>query len=65
MDDDVDADNFLDRLESDVAILKKAVSRVEECEGVCGEPWLIMREQRHLFIHEVINASVKLKALNI
>ena len=65
MDDDVDADNFLDRLESDVALLRKAVARVEECEGVCGEPWLIMREQRQLFIHEVINASVKLKALNI
>lgn len=65
MDDDVDADNFLDRLESDVALLRKAVADVEECEGVCGEPWIIMREQRQLFIHEVINASVKLKALNI
>lgn len=65
MDDDVDADNFLDRLESDVAVLRKAVARVEECEGVGGEPWSIMREQRQLFIHEVIDASVKLKALNI
>ena len=63
--DDVDADNFLDRLESDVAVLRKAVARVEECEGVGGEPWSIMREQRQLFIHEVIDASVKLKALNI
>ena len=65
MDDDVDADNFLDRLESDVAVLRKAVARVEECEGVGGEPWSIMREQRQLFIHEAIDASVKLKALNI
>ena len=65
MDDDVDTDNFLDRLESDVTILRKAVARVEECEGVGGEPWSIMREQRQLFIHEVIDASVKLKALNI
>lgn len=65
MDDDVDADNFLDRLESDVAILRKAVARVEECEGVGGEPWSIMRQQRQLFIHEVIDASMKLNALNI
>ena len=65
MDDDVDTDNFLDRLESDVELLRKAVSRVEECEGVGGEPWSIMRKQRQLFIHEVIDASVKLKALNI
>ena len=65
MDADMDTDNFLDRLESDVALLRKAVARVEECEGVGGEPWSIMREQRQLFIHEVIEASVKLKALNI
>lgn len=65
MDADVDTDNFLDRLESDMALLRKTVSRVEECEGVGGEPWPIMREQRQLFIHEVIDASVKLKALNI
>lgn len=65
MDADVDTDNFLDRLESDMTLLRKAVARVEECEGVGGEPWSIMREQRQLFIHEVIEASVKLKALNI
>ncbi len=65
MDADMDTDNFLDRLESDVALLRKAVARVEECEGVGGEPWSIIREQRQLFIHEVIEASVKLKALNI
>ena len=65
MDADVDTDNFLDRLESDMTLLRKAVARVEECEGVGGEPWSIIREQRQLFIHEVIEASVKLKALNI
>ena len=62
---DLDTDNFLDRLESDMAVLRKTVARVEGCEGVGGEPWPVMREQRQLFIHEVIDASVKLNALSI
>ena len=65
MDDDVDTNNFLARLESDIAILRKAISRVEESDGVDVEPWPIMLDQRQLFIHEVIDASVKMKALKI
>ena len=65
MDDDVDMNNFLARLETDVAILRKAISRVEESDGVDVEPWPIMLDQRQLFIHEVIEASLKMKALKI
>jgi len=65
MDDDLDSENFLARLESDVRTLKETVSRVEECEGVGEELGAIMREQRQLFIYEVVETSLALSKLNI
>ena len=63
MDDDLDKDNFLDRLQSDLSGLREFISRIEERVG--EEPWPIMKEQRQLFIYEVVDASLKLSRIRI
>ena len=63
MDDDLDKDNFLERLEADLATLRSFLGRIEDVVG--PEPWSIMREQRQLFIYEVIDTSLKYSRLKI
>ena len=63
MDDDLDKDNFLERLEADLATLRSFLGRIEDIVG--PEPWSIMREQRQLFIYEVIDTSLKYSRLKI
>jgi hypothetical protein len=63
MDEDLDRDNFLDRLRSDLSGLREFISSIEERLG--EEPWPIMKEQRQLFIYEVIDASLKLSRIKI
>jgi len=65
MDADTDADNFMEKLLSDITLLKEAIARVEDEDGIGEEIWSIMENQRQLFIYEVIDSSVKLKNLNI
>lgn len=63
MDEDLDRDNFIDRLQSDLSGLREFISGIEERLG--EEPWPIMKEQRQLFIYEVIEASLKLSRIKI
>ena len=63
MDDDLDRNNFLQRLESDLAVIRSFIGDIEEIVG--PEPWDIMREQRQLFIYEVIDASLKYSKIKI
>lgn len=63
MDDDLDKDNFLGRLESDLAIIRSFIGEIEDIVG--PEPWSIVREQRQLFIYEVIDASLKYSKMKI
>ena len=63
MDEDLDKDNFLDRLQSDLSGLREFISRIEDRVG--EEPWPIMKEQRQLFIYEVVDASLKLSRIRI
>ena len=63
MDDDLDSDNFLDRLESDLFDIREFISRVEYRVG--EEPWPITKEQRQLFIYEVVDTSLRLSRIKI
>lgn len=63
MDDDVDEDNFLTRLRSDLSQIREFIGKVEEILG--EELWPIMKEQRQLFIYETIHESLKLSMLKI
>ena len=63
MDDDLDADNFLDRLHSDLSQIREFIGKVEDILG--EEVWSIMNEQRQLFIYETIAESLKLSQLRI
>ena len=63
MDEDLDSDNFLDRLESDLSGIRELISRVEYRVG--AEPWPITKEQRQLFIYEVVDTSLKLSRIKI
>lgn len=65
MDEDIYTDNFIERLLSDIAVIKEVIAEVEKERGVGKEPWPIMLEQRQLFIHEVIDSSSEIQKLNI
>ena len=65
MDDDTDADNFMEKILADIGVIREAVARVEGKEGIGEEMWSIMEDQRQLFIYEMIDSSVKLKKLHI
>ena len=63
MDNDLDEDNFMDRLQSDLAQIRAFIGKIESIIG--EEPWPIMKEQRQLFIHEVVETSIRLSRLKI
>ena len=63
MDDDLDEETFLERLSSDLALIRDHIGRVEEEVG--AEPWPIMQDQRQYFIYEAIDASIKLSQIKI
>ena len=65
MDDDVDKDNFIEKVLSDLAELKAFVNRIEDQDGIGCEPWSITARQRHFFIHETLGESLKLSLLKI
>ena len=65
MDEDVDTENFIEKLTSDIAILREAIAIVEGEDEIGEEVFPIMCEQRQLFIFETIDSSMKLKNLNI
>lgn len=65
MDDDVDQDNFIGKLLSDLSELKAFINRIEDQDGVGCEPWSITTEQRHYFIFETLGVSLKLSRLEI
>ena len=63
MDADLTTDNFMDRLRADLSKIRSFIEKVEEILG--EEPWPIIKEQRQLFIYEVIDSSIKLSHLKI
>ena len=65
MDDDVDKDNFIEKMLADLTELKAFVNRVEDQDGVGCEPWSITARQRHYFIYETMGASLKLSNLEV
>ena len=65
LDDEVDEKNFLDRLDSAISQIRTFVNLVEDQDSVGKEPWNIISEQRHFFIHETLTESGKLSKLLI
>lgn len=63
LDDDLVAENLVDRLLSDLGELREFIEEIEEKVG--EEPWSIMADQRQLFIYETISESLKLSLLKI
>ena len=65
IDDDVDTDNFIERMNEDIILLRKFIDLVVNCEGIGEEPWETLTEQRHYFIHEALEESLRLSKLKI
>ena len=63
LDDDLDKDNMVDRLLSDLGEIREFIGKIEEKVG--EEPWPIMAAQRQLFIYETVSESIKLSRLKI
>ena len=63
MDMDTNRKNFIDKLLDDIRQLREAVGNVEAADGIGPEIWSIMQQQRHLFIYEVVDASVRIQNL--
>ncbi len=63
LDDDLDEDNLVDRLLSDLGDIREFIEGIEEKVG--EEPWSIMAAQRQLFIYETVSESIKLARLKI
>lgn len=63
MDMDTNRKNFIDKLLDDIRQLREAVGKVEAADGIGPEIWSIMQQQRHLFIYEVVDASVRIQNL--
>lgn len=63
MDMDTNKKNFVANLLDDIRQLREVVGKVEAAEGIGPEIWSIMQQQRHLFIYEVIDASVRIQNL--
>ncbi|MBO4410438.1 MAG: hypothetical protein J5775_06765, partial [Spirochaetales bacterium] len=65
MDDDIDTENFIERMNADVAGLRKFIDIVTSCEGVGEDPFDTLTQQRHYFIYETLEESRKLSELKI
>ena len=63
MDMDTNRKNFTAKLLEDISQLREAVGKVEAIDGIGPEIWSIMQQQRHLFIYEVVDASVRIQDL--
>ena len=50
--------NFISNLQKDISVLREMIEKVEGCQSVGADPWPSMGSQRHLFIYEVIDASI-------
>ena len=65
LDVDTDSENLIERFNSEVSALREFITQVEAGDGMDPEPWDITTEQRHFFIYETIEESLKLSKLNI
>lgn len=65
LDDDVCKSNFLDKLLEAIAEIRKMITTLEDQDGIGCEPWSITSEQRHLFIYETVDASLKYTKIKI
>lgn len=65
MDEETDVDNFMEKINEYIATLRTFISCVEDQDGVGEEPWDTMSQQRHYFIHETLEESVKLSSLKV
>lgn len=65
MDENVDENNFIEKLFSILSLLKAFVNRVEDQDGVGCEPWSISTLQRHFFIYETLDMSLILSKINV
>ena len=65
LDDDVCKSNFREKLLEGIAEIRRMISPLEDQDGIGCEPWSITTEQRHLFIYETMDASLKYSKLCI
>ena len=63
LDPTADQSNFIKWLKADLAVLQAFVRKVEDQDGVGEEPWDIIQEQRHYFIYETLDTTLKLSKL--
>ena len=63
MEVDTCKNNFIANLLKDIDRISELIGRVEDSQGVGPEPWSIMGDQKQLFIHEVIEASLLMSKL--
>ena len=57
--------NFIAQLLAAIAEIRTMIRKLEAEGGVGKEPWPMMARQRHYFIYETIDASIKLCRINI
>ena len=65
LDEDFCRSNFKEKLLEGINELRKMISTLEDRDGMGCEPWSIVTEQRHLFIYETVDASLKYSKINI
>jgi len=65
LDEEVCKSNFGEKLLAGIAEIRRMISALEDQDGIGCEPWSITTEQRHLFIYETIDASLKYTKINI
>lgn len=65
LDVDTDTENLIVSFNSEVSALREFITQVEANDNIGPEPWDITTEQRHYFIYETIDQSLKLSKLSI
>ena len=65
LDEEVTKKNFIAQLLAAIAEIRTMIRKIEAEDGVGKEPWPMMARQRHFFIYETIDASIKLCRINI
>ena len=63
LDPAADKENFIRLMKADLNALLSFVGKIEDQDGVGKEPWDITQEQRHYFIYETLDTSLKLSKL--
>ena len=63
LDPAADKENFIRLMKADLNSLQSFVGKIEDQDGVGEEPWDITQEQRHYFIYETLDTTLKLSKL--